>query len=257
MEFEAKRTETSERLNPPQNGFTRETVSSFLEENLEAVSQGVRFAIKITGSPPLDRGEWEDLFQDGMLGVVKYLPEYDSNKCSLFTFIVNRAGWKILDEFRRMNPVSRTVVEKLKKMSGMETDEILKNAKNTNEYNAFYHALNPPVSLDSFYERLEGSSCSSDDCLVFDNVFDEKARNGHTRPVEDILNGYEILDTIQHLLDPESTTLNCREKIILKRRICGKTMLEIGRELGCSESRICQLTGKIEEKVHKKLDGEI
>jgi len=254
MENEAKRIETSERLTSPPNGFTRETVSNFLEENFEIVSRGVRFAIKKTGLYHSDRGQWEVLFQDGMLGVVEKLPRYNSNGSSLLTFIVDRARWRILDEFRKMNPVPRTVQEKLKEMSGMESDEILKNAKNVDEYNSFFHTLNPPVSLDSFYEPLEGSSCSSDEYLVFDDVFDENGRNGHTRPVEDSCEGNEILDTIQHLLDPESTILICREKIILKRRICGKTMLEIGRELGCSESRICQLTRRIREKVNKALN---
>lgn len=257
MENEAKRIGTYERLVPPSGGFTPGNVNSFLEENFEVVSRGVKFAIKKTGLYHSDRGQWEVLFQDGMLGVVEKLPKYHSNDSSLFTFVVSRASWKILDEFRKMNPVPRTVRKKMKEMSGLEPDEILRRAKSFDEYNSFFHAINPPISLDSLYDPLDGTSYFSDDCLVSDEVFNENNGNGHTRPVEDSIDANKVSDTLEYLLDPKSTILDCREKIILTKRICGKTMLEIGRELDISESRVCQLTERIRKKVDKELNGEI
>lgn len=222
MEGERKIQNQVETLSAPIEGFNEKNINDFFEKKYEQISSLVGFAVcKVCGHSPLDENYYLTNFQNGLLRVVKELPTYDPKKSKLSASIVRWATWGMIDGLREDDFLSRETRKKVRDLS----NDSLKQCKSDGEYNATFHALNPPVSLDALLENGD--------------IIDEKS---DLRPVEKDVDQKLILDLLSSFCEYQKNFEDGDRMVkILEMYLNGMTGNNIGNQIGISESRVNQI----------------
>lgn len=187
--------------------------------------------------------EFEDLVGYGMIGLMDALNKFDESKGMKFsTYASIRIRGSMIDEIRKNSPISKGAMDKLNRYNN--AIEILQK-KNLKEPSGKEIAEELKVSLEEVGEienfinyisvvSLEDLIFSEDDdMLLMGTIEDEKSPNP-----EKSLEEQEQVEYLTKAL----TMLNEKDKTVLTLYYYETmTLKEIGKVLGVSESRVCQL----------------
>lgn len=210
--------------------------------------------------PEVRSNDREDLYIEGVIGLMESIDRFDPSRHVKFeTFASRRVRGAILDALRRQDLVPKNVREEGRIIEKAYTelearlgrpatdDEVVKELKMTKD--RFYDIL----------EKIKGISLISIDSDVFNS-------SGEKLYLEDILgtaegitaefDKKEAAEAIAKFID----SLDREERIIMETYYWDElNFAEIGRVIGVSESRICQIHTKIILKMRgyfRKLEPE-
>lgn len=191
-----------------------------------------------------------DLVQYGIFGLIQVLSSYDPERGVQFsTFATPRIHGQIIDELRKIDPVSRTIRSKARDVERVKTElqvELNREPTNTevaNQLGITIHELWDlqtevhTALLSSLDDDLNGNS-EDDGAGYLSKSLSDMGANP-----EDLFGAtVEITD----LMASAISTLEERHKQILVLYYLEEmTLADIGKVLGVTESRVCQLQGKV------------
>jgi len=181
----------------------------------------------------------DDLIQAGMVGLIEAAGNYDASQGASFsTYAGIRIRGAMLDEIRRTDWTPRSVHKRTRMVSEAIRDIEHAQGRDAKDSEVAAH-LN--ISLDEYYAILKDASSSK----IF-SVDDGLGPEGNTLEGMDEKNpgpyeGVTELDFRQALVDAIAR-LPEREKMVVSLYYDEEFNLkEIGRILGVSESRVCQI----------------
>lgn len=202
--------------------------------------------------------EYEDLVEDGVVGLLEALERFDFNRNIKFeTFAQLRIRGAVLDRLREQDVFSRTDRKKLKQLEeAYETLEAELGRPATDEeaaqklgmkmeaYQKLVHDVAPLTFLSLDEVKEDQGSGSLKDVLE-----DEHSPNPQSLAEKEETKGM-VVRVLQGLSDQERNVvaLYYYEELTLK---------EISRVLHVSESRICQIHGQAMIKLRLKLSKEL
>lgn len=199
----------------------------------------------------------EDLVSAGIVGLLEAIERYDpSMNATLSTFADFRIRGAIIDEIRSMQWASKDARKKLeevrkayseleKSFNRIATDEEVAERLNIT-LDELYKTLSIAntmnmISLEDLGVSKEGESLDILECI---------SKEGE-RDMLDELNLKELRSALGSAIDelPE------KERLVITLYYFEElTMKEIGRVLDISESRVCQLHGKVLVKLKNKME---
>lgn len=187
--------------------------------------------------------EYEDLVSYGMIGLMDAINKYDEKKGMKFsTYASIRIKGAMIDEIRKISPISKGAMDKLnmynhaieslqKKLLREPTlEEIVKELNMTIEEVSYIESYINYISIVS----LEDVIFSEDEEVSLKGYIEDKNSPSPDKLLEE-KESIEVLGkAIESLNEKDSTVLSLYyyERLTLK---------EIGKVLGVSESRVCQL----------------
>lgn len=187
--------------------------------------------------------EFEDLIGYGMVGLMDALNKFDESKGMKFsTYASIRIRGSMIDEIRKNSPISKGAMDKLNRYNNaVETlqkrnlkepsskeiaEELGVNITSVGEIENFINYISI-VSLEDLIFSED------DDMLLMGTIEDEKSPNP-----EKTLEEQEQVEYLTRALE----LLNEKDNTVLSLYYYeGMTLKEIGKVLGVSESRVCQL----------------
>ena len=196
----------------------------------------------------------EDLYQEGILGMMHSLDVFDINMADEVSFSTY-AYWHIFQRIQRYISQDKTVrlpvhlMEKLRKFDrlymqqGYTIEESMQEANiNEFEYESYRRFYNTLTSLDT-------PITDDEDVTLLDKI-DANGENGHL-DLEDPI----ILDETHDELHKALSELKDKEQFILNCRFGrGMTLEETGKELGITRERVRQIEQRSLVKLKNKLD---
>ncbi len=222
----------------------RKALNKIIEHNLKLV-------LKMTYRFKNTKYNLQDLFQVGVIGLIKAVKGFDLDRNIKFsTYAVSRILGEIklhmrdegiIKVSRNLKKIARIVRKKEEEFKQKYNREATLNeiAKETDfkkqEIMQALEANKYPVSIYDAVHEEEGQQL-----YLIDNLEDEKSR-------EDIenINRITLYNLIKELKDRE-------RKIIFLRYFKGKTQEEIGEEIGISQVQVSRLEKKILKLLRKK-----
>ncbi len=207
-----------------------------------------RIAYHLAGRLP-DSVDVEDLIQAGMLGLIEAAGKYNGERGASFeTYASIRMRGAMLDELRRTDWVPRSVHRSVREMvDAIQTAETrLGRRANDGEI-----ALELGVSLERYHDiAREAVSCrmfSTEELTPWAAASAE--RSDDSRP-EQRLEERHFEDALSEAI----AQLPEREALIMSLYYTDElNMKEIGKVLGVSESRVCQLHGQALARLKARL----
>lgn len=187
--------------------------------------------------------EFEDLIGYGMVGLMDALNKFDESKGMKFsTYASIRIRGSMIDEIRKNSPISKGAMDKLNRYNNaVETlqkrnlkepsskeiaEELGVNITSVGEIENFINYISI-VSLEDLIFSED------DDMLLMGTIEDEKSPNP-----EKALEEQEQVEYLSRALE----LLNEKDNTVLSLYYYERmTLKEIGKVLGVSESRVCQL----------------
>ncbi len=199
--------------------------------------------------------ELDDLISMGTFGLIEAIDRFDLDRGVLFkTYCVNRIRGAILDELRALDWVPRLVRHKsstVDKVGGRLRSGLGREATpwemaefleiDVKDYERIEKDSKPAAMLSLSDESADGADEGGN--RIVDLVKDEKGedpvRNTHLRDLRTLA----------------TKTLNRKEQIVVTLYYFEQlSMKEIAKVLGLTESRVCQIHGKVITKLRKQLD---
>jgi len=208
------------------------------------------------GLPP--NIEQADLVSYGIFGLIDAIDKFDLERAIKFeTYAINRIRGAIIDELRSIDWIPRSVRSKAREVekaySSLEaqlhrTPTEIEVAEHMGIALSDLHSIFSQVSyvnVVALDELLSVGGEKGDKLSLVDTLEDTKA--------EDPVGAFEAEET-KYLLAQAINTLPEREKIVVTLYYYeGLTLAEIGRVLGVTESRICQMHTKAVMQMRVKL----
>ena len=204
----------------------------------------------------LDR---EDALAYGIEGLIQAIDAFDAERGTSFaSFAVRRIRGSILDAIRKMDPLPRSVRKGAREIEAASQQLSASLGRwPTHKEIAFRlgvpvetikqtlrHASSRFISLDHALQNRDGEGSPSLDPVDEDEQSDPARAADHAASLA--------------LLDNALTTLNARDRAILKLRYSeSKPFHEIGAMMGLSESRVCQLHKRILSTLRRQLYSQI
>lgn len=197
-----------------------------------------------------------DLIHVGIIGLLESLERYRSGSVKLRTFVEYRIRGAMLDELRSQDPMSRSLRDKTRRirkarrrleaeLGRTPDDEQVANSAN--------------MTLDEYYRTLQQAS----NAVVFSfEDFRERAGCEGDRDVLECLcdsSAGNPLQLLEEAGDREALTraiqaLSEKEQLVLSLYYWDElTMKEIGKVMGLSEGRICQIHNEVLRRLKNNL----
>lgn len=192
----------------------------------------------------------EDLFQVGIIGLIKAIDHFDvSYQLQFSTYAVPL----IIGEMKRYLRDNHQI-----KISRHTKDLAYAILKISDEYIALYQR---EPTIDELADILKTEKKQIVEAMLSTNSvasFQEKiGQDDDITLIDSISDDEEIVDKYQHHLDLKMalTCLNAREKLIIQQRYFqGLSQCEIAKELVISQAQVSRIEKKALEKLHKKLE---
>lgn len=187
--------------------------------------------------------EFEDLLGYGMVGLMDALNKFDEKKGMKFsTYASIRIKGAMIDEIRKNSPISKGAMDKLNRYNAAIETLQKKNFKEPNNKEVAEEmgiSLEEVAEIENFINYISVVSLEDliflddDDMSLITLVEDEKSPNP-----EKTLEEQEKIEYLTKALD----LLNEKDRTVLSLYYYERmTLKEIGKVLGVSESRVCQL----------------
>lgn len=227
----------------------------------------LRLVVSMACSYSTDRVKVLDLVQEGNIGLIKAVDNYDVDKgCKFSTYavyVIKAVMWRFRQKNEYEVMISYYVQEQWKKINSFRT-----RYYNTYGVNLSWEEVasefSIPVSkimkIKSYFERFDCCSLeevleNNDDSVVVDNVVGYDSNY----LIDDLIEGMAI----KELIDLGFSELSFKEKVILKNSygigsLDVKTNKELGELFGISRQRVSQINNssflKVREKIRSKVD---
>lgn len=202
--------------------------------------------------------EYDDLVSVGTIGLMDAYNKYSADKGSKFsTYATLRVRSYIIDEIRKLSPITRTDMDKIKKYNecvdslSIELQRSPKSIEIANklgvtqkDIKSIEHSLSilNTLSVDSLIESTETNIINLSEVIEGDII----------SPSDLVLEEEKI-----NILANCIKELDEREQIILSLYYYEElTLKEVGLVLGLSESRVCVLHNKTLKKLKKIIEGK-
>lgn len=210
------------------------------------------------GLPP--NVEHSDLVSYGIFGLIDAIEKFDIERAIKFeTYAISRIRGAIIDELRALDWIPRSVRSKARgvERATAELEAILHRSPTDAEI-ADHLGLTLPelnqitsqvsrVNVLALDELLSHGGDRSDKLSFGDTLNDPKA--------EDPVMAFEGQET-KYLLARALDQLSEREKLVVTLYYYeGLTLAEIGRVLGVTESRVCQMHTKAVQQLRQRLNN--
>jgi len=209
------------------------------------------------GLPP--NIEQADLVSYGIFGLIDAIVKFDLERAIKFeTYAINRIRGAIIDELRSIDWIPRSVRSKAKSVEKAYAELEAKLHRTPNEAEVAEHMGISLTDLHTIFsqvsyvnvvaldELLSVGGEKGDKLSLVDTLEDTKA--------EDPVTAFEAEET-KYLLAQAINNLPEREKIVVTLYYYeGLTLAEIGKVLGVTESRICQMHTKAVMQMRVKLN---
>lgn len=187
--------------------------------------------------------EFEDLIGYGMVGLMDALNKFDESKGMKFsTYASIRIRGSMIDEIRKNSPISKGAMDKLNKYNNaveVLQKRNLKEPTNIEVANELGITVSEVGEVENFINYISVVSLEElifsedDDMMLMGTIEDEKSPN----PEKSIEENEQL-----EYLTKSLNMLNDKDKTVLSLYYYeGMTLKEIGKVLGVSESRVCQL----------------
>lgn len=212
----------------------------------------VRFvAAKVGGSLPsmVDR---DDLVSYGMFGLIDAIDKFDPGKGVKFeTYGVTRIKGSIYDEIRALDWVPRSVRSKARDIEKARAEVEVVTGRPAEHAEIAEHL---GLTMTEYWQLASQANAPSSvhDSIDFVGVSDNTFSNGHEesaiRAIDFSSNPSELLESeeVMELVGEAVNNMDERSKTILVLYyLHGMTLAEIGKILGVTESRVCQLQSKV------------
>lgn len=189
--------------------------------------------------------ELDEMISYGVLGLIDAIDKYDKKRKNEFkTYAEFRIKGAMLDYMREEDPVSRSVRDKIKlvEKAQRELEDKLKRRPTAKEM-----AKKLKVTMDQYFEmtnyarpvaflRIEdGSSKKSDNNII--NAIEIKDDGNEADPFDAASHC-----SIKQFMANAMATLNEKEKAVISLHYYNDmNFRDIGKTIGVSESRVCQL----------------
>jgi RNA polymerase sigma factor for flagellar operon FliA len=209
------------------------------------------------GLPP--NIEQADLVSYGIFGLIDAIVKFDLERAIKFeTYAINRIRGAIIDELRSIDWIPRSVRSKAKSVEKAYAELEAKLHRTPTEAEVAEHMGIALTDLHAIFsqvsyvnvvaldELLSVGGEKGDKLSLVDTLEDTKA--------EDPVTAFEAEET-KYLLAQAINNLPEREKIVVTLYYYeGLTLAEIGKVLGVTESRICQMHTKAVMQMRVKLN---
>ncbi|MFU0823754.1 FliA/WhiG family RNA polymerase sigma factor [Clostridium sp.] len=187
--------------------------------------------------------EFEDLLSYGMVGLMDALNKFDESKGMKFsTYASIRIRGSMIDEIRKNSPISKGAMDKLNRYNAaieLLQKKNLKDPSNIEIAEELGITIGEVGEIENFINYISVVSLEDlifsedDDMSLMGTIEDEKSPNP-----ENALEEQEKIEYLTKALE----MLNEKDKTVLSLYYYeGMTLKEIGKVLGVSESRVCQL----------------
>lgn len=187
--------------------------------------------------------EYEDLIGYGMLGLMDAFNKFDESKGMKFsTYASIRIRGSMIDEIRKNSPISKGAMDKLNKYNNAIEKlqkQNLKEPSNKEIAEELGVSLEDVGEIENFINYISVVSLEDlifseeDDMMLIGTIEDEKSPNP-----EKSLEESEQIEYLTKALN----MINEKDKTVLSLYYYeAMTLKEIGKILGVSESRVCQL----------------
>jgi RNA polymerase sigma factor for flagellar operon FliA len=208
-------------------------------------------AAKVGGSLPamVDR---DDLVSYGMFGLIDAIDKFDPDKGVKFeTYGVTRIKGAIYDEIRALDWVPRSVRSKARDIEKARAEVEVVTGRPAEHAEIAEHL---GLTMTEYWQLASQANAPSSvhDSIDFVGVSENTFNNGHEesaiRAIDFSSNPSELLESeeVMELVGEAVNNMDERSKTILVLYyLHGMTLAEIGKILGVTESRVCQLQSKV------------
>lgn len=200
--------------------------------------------------------EVDDLASMGIFGLLDAIERFNPEIGVKFkTYAMNRIRGSILDELRSLDWVPRLVRIKASKMD--KACQALKR-KFGREPTFYEMAQSMKMSFDEFHSMIEGGSATS--MISLSEEWTDQEDNHGNRKIDlledDDQSGSPIHEMqLKDIREVVANHLSEKERVIVTLYYYeGLSMKEIAKVLNLTESRICQIHGKVVERLKEQLD---
>lgn len=200
--------------------------------------------------------EVDDLASMGIFGLLDAIERFDPLLGVKFkTYAMNRIRGSILDELRSLDWVPRLVRIKANKIDRAchELERELGRAPTFSEM-----AAKLGMAFDEYHSMIEGASATA--IISLSDEWTDQEENHGNRKI-DLLQDEDPSGSPLHeiqlhdIREVIATHLTDKERIIVTLYYYeGLSMKEIAKVLSLTESRICQIHGKVVERLKEQLD---
>lgn len=201
--------------------------------------------------------ERDDMFSLGVIGLIQALDKYDPSKGVRFeTFAVNRIRGAILDELRKLSWRPRSLLDKMKRITSVQ--DRLETAGKEGDYAAIAEELGESEE----HIRMVISQFNIGVLLSFDQVAFNNEVSGQSR--HELVPDFKCTDPQANLIHNERLALLTRgiENLSERDRLMlalyyqeEMTLKEIGKVLGISEGRVCQIHARALAKLREYIEN--
>lgn len=199
----------------------------------------------------------EDLVSAGIVGLLEAIERYDpSMNATLSTFADFRIRGAIIDEVRSMQWASKDARKKLEEVRNAYA-ELEKNFNRIATDEEVAERLN--ITLDELYKTL--STANTMNMISLEDL--SVGKDGESLDILECISREDEKDILEelNLKDLKVALGKAIDKLAEKERLVVTlyyfeelTMKEIGKVLNISESRVCQLHGKVLVKLRNKME---
>ena len=190
-----------------------------------------------------------DLTQSGIFGLIDAIERFDPRRCPRFeSFAVQRIRGAILDELRAQDWVPRTVRGRVRELERAQErlERQLQRAATDREIAAEMHL--PVREVQGLIRQVQVVSVEALD-EISGGVADL-----FTDAAPDPMSVVQARETMRQL-NAAVAGLSERDRTVVQLYYLeNRTLAEIGRLLGVTESRVCQLHARLVERLRGRLD---
>jgi len=190
-----------------------------------------------------------DLTQSGIFGLIDAIERFDPSRCPRFeSFAVQRIRGAILDELRAQDWVPRTVRGRVRELERAQErlERQLQRAATDREIAAEMHL--PVREVQGLIRQVQVVSVEALD-EISGGVADL-----FTDAAPDPMSVVQARETMRQL-NAAVAGLSERDRTVVQLYYLeNRTLAEIGRLLGVTESRVCQLHARLVERLRGRLD---
>ncbi|MFO1054515.1 MAG: FliA/WhiG family RNA polymerase sigma factor [Planctomycetota bacterium] len=205
---------------------------------------------------PLPSGmDREDLFGAGAIGLIHAASSWDPTRGASFkTFAYTAIRGAMLDELRRIDPVPRPRRDRMRlaRRKAVELEKQLGRQPETAELAA---VLGISVSeLEEDRALLRASRVTSLDELrdPSDQDGGSEATSDPARSPVDLASDRDLVDRVTRAIADLPET---ERRVVVLYHLEGLYLKEIGVLLGVSESRVCQILGRAQERLRRVVES--